>query len=111
MSWDAQLECGCCGSTLYEVNYTHNVNTMINAALAATGTSVDQSWWKTLDGMRREDSIPFLGNIISELHNTAYDNLNPENGWGSRAEVVTVLHEMLWAAVSKTSAPTWRCEG
>lgn len=109
MSWDAYLECECCGGEAYEANYTHNTNAMVDAALEKiTGQSVT-SWLDILDGMSSVDSIPFLCGIVEELEsNHGYDYMNPPNGWGSRESLVPVLNGMALAARNKRGTLKWK---
>ena len=94
MSWDAILQCGCCGNSIIDVNYTHNVNAMANLALdpdyqpgtvAAEVFTNRVSWWRQLDGMTGPEGAALLDQIITafDADPEKYRALNPPNGWGN----------------------------
>ena len=94
MSWNAYLQCECCGNSVIEVNYTHNINGMANLALnpdyqqrsvAAEVFDSYKSWWTQLDGMTGVDGAAFLDRIITAFDTDPekYRALNPRNGWGN----------------------------
>lgn len=107
MSWDAYLECQCCGDAgSREWNYTHNTSRMIYAVLyelpGRERPTDDQgrpvAWYRELDGLTGAESLDLLVELANGLADPALDALNPENGWGSRSGLLGVVREMRDAA-------------
>lgn len=122
MSWDAELQCKCCGANgdgLRDWNFTHNCNGMANTVLdeagferpVREGFDWKESFWAVLNGMEGPEGAAMLDIIIKglEADPVRFDAMNPENGWGSRERLVEVLTEM---RDSVPEFPTvWRCWG
>lgn len=105
MSWDAYLECDCCGhSVITEQNYTHNTNGMINEALGA-----GEHWLDRLHGASREDGVALLDAIIEglEADPERFRAMNPPNGWGSYDSLLRILQVMRDQAANIETASTW----
>lgn len=116
MSWDAVLSYG--DEMGRDWNYTHNTSRMIYRSLEASRyplpTDPDRpdqplTWWKHLDGMTAEDSVPFLEAIIGPLMEAPalFREMNPENGWGDYDSLLGVLAEMRLAAKNCPAATWW----
>ena len=94
MSWDIYLErpkCDHCGrdsETVFERNYTHNMNGAIREAWGG-------KCWKDVDGKRAEDVLPSLRHAIAMLRNepAAFKRYEPGNGWGSVEGVTKFLED------------------
>jgi len=118
MSWDASLECGCCGHDLIDRNYTHNTSRMIYGALQDAGVVLPNpdghgtvAWWGHLNGMTGPEGAAYLDAILTHLAKDPgrYRAMNPENGWGNYDDLVTVLTEMRDAVPEHPTA--WRASG
>lgn len=95
MSLDIRFECKHCGSTLYEANVTHNLNSM--AELAGLYGPV---WRPEENGIETaSDLIKPLEKGITEMkaNPERFEALNPANGWGSYSEFVPWLERLLSA--------------
>ena len=123
MSWDVDL-IDAAGNSVGSWNYTHNVNPMIRFALNncerwwLVTPDPPAPWWRwllvepglngtrtlSLDGCPGPVGAQFLHEVASELDGpraSVYEDMNPPNGWGSRASLVEVLREMV------RSVPEW----
>lgn len=102
MSWDADLCCATCGSTLREWNYTHNTNRMIDDASPVPAHLTREtwwggrSWWDVLDRMNGAEGARFLADIVEalEANPDRYRAMNPANGWGDYDSLVEKLRSM-----------------
>jgi len=112
VSWDATLHCTACHCSASDWNYTHNCNPMITMALAQSGTLIEMSWWKVLDGMSAPTGAKFLTDIIVELDSNParYRAMDPPNEWGSYDTLLPVLREMLRASLTEVPS-VWRVSG
>lgn len=132
MSWDAYLTDDR-GHSEGEWNVTHNLNGMIEKALAAEGVDLDatgtpfwaaicakagttsamgsHAWWDLLDGLPGTEGAALLDRIIRglEADPAGYRAMNPENGWGSYDSLLEVLRSMR-AAVPEWPT-TWSASG
>lgn len=108
MSWDADLCCDACGTSLIEQNYTHNTNGMANGAPVVTGEQ--GPWYQQLDGMSGPEGARFLDGIIRhmEAHPELRDQ-NPNNGWGDYDRFLSVLKKM--RDRTPEAPATWRTCG
>jgi hypothetical protein len=121
VSWNAYL-INDRGHEECEVNYTHNTNGMISAALVAAGQdpappcggplgpAIGPAWWKKLDGMSGPDGAVYLGHILAGLRGDPdrFRAMNPSNGWGDYDNLVATLQRMVnavpnWPTVWRTS--------
>jgi hypothetical protein len=119
VSWDATL-IDDRGHVEIDVNYTHNCNRMIGAALLAsegvhTATAstlsddhpvakiIGPAWFERLDGMSGKAGQEYLDKIIKTLKADpdGYRAMNPDNGWGDYDSLVKVLTEM------RDAVPDW----
>ena len=99
-----------------EWNGTHNINPMVNRALAEAGRALTEreiggtmfsgTWWKELDGMPGPDGAAFLADAVRIMRAdpATYEAMNPRNRWGSYDLILQQLEEMI-AAV-----PEWPSE-
>ncbi len=108
MSWDLSLFCNHCGSEVVEVNYTHNTNGMMNAALEGGGWGGD-NWLDLIDGMTGTEGKRLLRSIISEwdYDPDKFRAMNPDNGWGDMDQLRKILMEDMIAKVPEC-ASTWK---
>lgn len=107
MSWDAYLECDSCGHEVGWWNYTYNTTPMVCAAAEVAGIDF-HGFQKTLAGMTGPDGAAMLAVIASEMRSrpTAYQAMNPPNGWGTYVGILGVMSEMVGAV---PESPThWR---
>lgn len=105
MSWDADLIDATYGDVVDSWNYTHNTNRMAN--LFTPG----ETWFRKLHGLSGPEGARLLRTIIDgiEAREHECDDMNPPNGWGNRAQFVSVLRSMHDAV---TERPTvWECCG
>lgn len=100
MTWNAYLECACCGSytdpnkwedSERSWNYTMSTNGMIHAACDAVFPPSNDHWVDQLNGMTGPEGGQFLAAIVAELERDPdhYRAMDPSNGW-----VVGILRAM-----------------
>lgn len=103
MSWDATLNVQ--GHDVFEVNYTHNMNSAIRAAGF-------ESWWSGVGRMGSRDMAYRLTQVLIELRARPlkYIEMEPANGWGSVKTLVPVIQSMV-EACREHPAGTWEVHG
>ena len=109
MSWDAELTTKCCGIQYGgDFGYTYNTTSMVAFAAETIGEEFD-GFQRTLDGMDGSEGRKLLRRLSDELHDNAakYDEMNPENGWGSREGIVAEMRRMA-DAVPGSPETVWR---
>ena len=92
MSWDLALVCDHCDHALFEQNYTHNTNPMMNEA-----HSRDGHWLDLIDGAPGPDGAQLLADIVTEFDTRPawYRSMNPVNGWGDMDQLAALLRKMV----------------
>lgn len=72
------------------INYTHNTNPMIR--IKFPGWS-----YEGLSGMSAKTLIEKLQPVVEDMNSRKkfYDDMNPDNGWGSRESLIQVLNELI----------------
>ena len=75
---------------IYETNVTYNLSKMYYKCIDK------EKGFRALNGMSCEKALPILNNAIKDMidNKEEYENLNPENGWGSYAGLLERLREM-----------------
>ena len=111
MSWDADLECACCKSSLHEQNYTHNTNRMVNEALATAGYVLTDSWWTHLHGKSGPEGAIMIRDALEVMaaDRPRFLAMNPDNGWGDFDRLFDVLTRMCEAVPEHPTV--WRVQG
>lgn len=89
-------------------NYTHNLNRVIRWALQITGTGDTSDWWDDFNLMPGLTAAKHLTAVVDELDRDPahWDQYNPQNGWGSREHLVTVLRDIVATILSYGEQPT-----
>lgn len=131
MSWDISLHVPGVDWAGCSWNYTHNINGMVEAALAAAciplqlhpdsswvgwcerhSAEIGPSWWMCMDAQPGPDGLAMIVAVIEEFETDpdVYRAMDPPNGWGSMDSLLAVLREMRDAAT--TEAPlVWAASG
>lgn len=139
MSWDVTATVEVDGHELdiFDSNYTHNCNSMVNEALDASGyerpidttpgyrfdretgarielpTRHDRvTWWRILDGFTGHQVADALGRVLAEFERTPdhYWGMNPDNGWGDFDSLRELVRWMRDKAIDFPSSK-WRFSG
>lgn len=120
MSWDASLTIEVDGNevSLFETNYTHNINIAINEALSNPDVSTYWApefggcWWEVFHNKSAKDTLPLLETIIWEFENkpAEYKQYDAPNGWGTVGGVLERFKDMKEVAEKFPSA-TWKIYG
>lgn len=100
MSWDLQLVCDHCQTTLVDQNYTHNTNPMMNEAHGRDG-----HWLDLIHGSSGPEGAQLLMEIVHafDAQPERFRSMNPLNGWGDMDQLRDILADM---AASVPEAPT-----
>src|SRR5215510_13036902 len=114
VSWDAELYVmeGHRPVVLREWNYTHNTSRMIDRVRGfAFPGSLDDPWWRVLDGMSGEEGAVYLDTIIGGLMEAPalFRSMNPPNGWGDYDSLLGVLNEMRELSCAQPTARWGAC--
>ena len=103
MSYDISVEDRKGKEAFESVNITYNMAPMFQLAFE------DKKGIWILDGLPAEQAAPLITKAYQDMYHNKekYDELNPSNGWGSRATTVDALKELLDNVILGENCVVW----